>query len=56
MSSARSKNTSSSSLSRHDRGLEALARLMARVAAQEFIAVARQASKKKTQSKALPDD
>ena len=56
MSSARSKNTSSSSLSRHDRGLEALARLMARVAAREFITVARQAPEKKTQSKALPDD
>ena len=56
MPSARSKNRVDSRLSHQDRGLEALARLLARVAAREFIAVARQASKKKTQSKALPDD
>ena len=40
MSSARSKNTAGSSLGHHHPVLEALAQLLARVAAQEFIAAA----------------
>ena len=56
MPSARSKNRVDSRLSHQGRGLEALARLLARVAAREFIAGARRSSKKKTHSKALLDD